>query len=119
MRKLFLILIVLLILPGVSFAERLVCDIPTDAQYIVATKVLIDGAEVPGVMDPGPVIRIWTDENGVDWMVLLDESAMAAIEPGRHTFEANAQDISGWWGDWATPLDAGKPGTLGNVKVAN
>ncbi len=118
MRKLFLILIVLLILPGVSFAERLVCDIPSDDANLIASEVRIDGAIVPGVMDPGPTIRIYTDADG-SWMELLDGATMASLESGRHTFEARVQDTSGWWSDWSGPLDAGKPGVLGNVKVAN
>lgn len=112
---LIMVIITLCISPLKVNAERLVCDIPSDASNIVACQVNIDGAIVPGVMDTG-AIRIYTDQTG-SYMELLDEATMASLESGRHTFTARLQDASGWWSDWSTPLDAGKPANPGAVKV--
>lgn len=119
MKKLFLFLIVfaLLFLPNVGSAEILVCDVISDP--INAIEVSVDGVVLPGVMDASPdgaIIRIYT-EGGIDYMVLLDATTMAGYESGRHDIKARVRDQSGWWSDWSSPFDAGKPGTLGNVKI--
>lgn len=105
MKKLFLILIILLILPVTVFAQFLACDIPTET--IIASEVEVDGGIVQGM------IQISVDGAA---MLLLD---LTGFPVGRHHFRARVKDASGWWSDWSDPLDAGKPGMLGNVRVVN
>ncbi len=104
MKKLFLILIVLLIVPAMAYsAPYLACDIPTET--IAASEVEVDGNVLQGI------IQISVDGTA---MLLLD---LVGFAPGRHNFKARFQDVSGWWSDWSSPFDAGKPGTPGNVRV--
>ncbi len=124
-RALIAIVFVLLCAP-IAFAERLVCDIPTED--IGACEVKVDGVlQVDGSgpslcsMDAGPsgpVIRIYTNpEDNQDYMELIDEPIVATYVAGQHVFEARVQHRSGWWSNWSSPLNAEKPGILGNVKV--
>ena len=118
MKKFLIISLLVLLWTNPVMSEMLVCDLPSDYTTLIASQVSIDGNGVPGVMDPGPTVRIWVDPtDNSQWMVLLDEASMASLAAGRHIFIARVQDSSGWWSDWSGPLDAGKPGTLGNVKV--
>ena len=104
MRKLLLILIVLFLFPVVAFSTPfLACDIPTET--IAASEVEIDGNILQGIMQ--------ISADGMS-MLLFD---LAGFAPGRHNLRARFQDASGWWSDWSSPLDAGKPGTPGNVSI--
>lgn len=106
MRKLFLAMVFVLIFCGIGLASPyLACDIPTDP--IVVSEVEVDGAVVPS---------IWQLSTDGTVMLLLD---LAGFPTGRHIFRVRVQDASGWWSDWSSPLDAGKPGVPGNVKVVN
>ena len=99
--KKVVVLLVLLLASPVWSAPFLACDAPTDP--IVASEVEVDGTTVTGLT---------TVANNV--MVLLD---LVGYTSGRHIFRARWQDPSGWWSDWSLPFDAGKPATVGNVRV--
>lgn len=121
---LLLICCIISMSPTLTFAERLVCSIPSED--IAACEVFVDGIlQVDSnnislcSMDAGPdgpVIRIHTSQ-GQDYMELLDESIMATYASGEHIFEARVQHRGGWWSNRSNPLNAEKPGTLGNVQV--
>ncbi len=126
MIKLFYVLLILFFCWSISYAERLVCDVPTDPPNISACEVRLDTITMTDPsgnslcsIDPGPnhpVIRLYTDADGT-WMELLDEPNMVGIPPGRHLFEARVMDVSGWWSDWSGPLNAGKPAALGGKRI--
>lgn len=118
MKRLLVAILFVLLYASPAPAVILVCDVPSDLANLSGFEVSIDGVVVPAGYLVGGVWTTYTDVDGT-FLVLLDEATMAGLEPGRHDFIANGIDVSGWPGDWSSPLNAGKPGTLGSVKVKN
>ena len=106
MKRLFLILIVLLILPAMAFsAPFLVCDLPFPGG-VISVEVVSDGIIVP---DTGILFTVNSDDNTK--LNLIDvESAIV----GPHNYRARWiwGDTSEWPGpgEWSVPLDVTKPG---------
>ncbi len=113
MKKLFLILIVLLILPTKAFsAPYLVCDLPPAG----VEGVIV---EADGILVPTADVMFTVNANDPNTLNLIDvESAVA----GPHQYRARWiwSDASGWPGpgEWSSFLDVTKPGVVpGNLGV--
>ena len=93
--------IVILAFATSVWGASLVCD---PQQGVVSYNVDVDGVITTGVIAE------------TDGSILYN---IDYLPQGQHTFKLQAIGSGDWPSDWSDPLDATKPGSPGNVRVAN